>query len=79
MSELRQAICSAFQKYGYNRMGSPTWWFKFDIPYTTEQVRRELKKMEAEGLVVKEPSSRRGQAQWNLRADAPKPESQPCS
>ncbi|WDG79201.1 hypothetical protein PUP68_11755 [Pseudomonas chlororaphis] len=30
--------------------GIPTWWFKFSVPGGTPKIRRELEKMEREGL-----------------------------
>lgn len=42
-----------------------TWWFKFHIPHTNKEVRRELERMEREGIVT---SNRRekNNTRWNL-------------
>lgn len=46
-----------------------TWWFRHHIPFTTKEVRRELFKMEREGLVTAD----RGQSnntRWLLVEEA---------
>jgi len=30
----------------------PTWWFKHEIPYSTYSIRKELERMERDGLVT---------------------------
>ncbi|HET8789954.1 MAG TPA: hypothetical protein VFM75_02000 [Modicisalibacter sp.] len=71
MSRIRKQIMSAFKKHKEDKLGhlyrdSPTWWFKFDCDYETGEIRQELRRMEAEGLVETTDSSRRGQTHWRL-------------
>jgi len=43
-----------------------TWWFRFHIePFTTKQVRRELEKMERDGLVESD-RSQSNNTKWRL-------------
>lgn len=43
-----------------------TWWFRFDVmPHTTKEIRRELGRMEKEGLVISD-RSQRNNTKWSL-------------
>jgi len=45
--------------------GYCTWWFKFEIPRETKEIRRELEKMERDGLVTAD-RSRSNNTLWKL-------------
>lgn len=43
-----------------------TWWFRFDlVPHSTREIRRELERMERDGLVVSD-HSQRNNTKWSL-------------
>tara|TARA_R110000851_G_scaffold33443_4_gene89191 strand:+ start:2052 stop:2270 length:219 start_codon:yes stop_codon:yes gene_type:complete len=57
--ELRGLIISEMKRSreewrnsGVDRSSYCTWWFKFEINLTTTEIRKELMKMEKEGLVT---------------------------
>jgi hypothetical protein len=45
-----------------------TWWFKFSIPKTTAEIRRELEKMERE-KIVKSDREQSNNTKWMLVAE----------
>lgn len=47
-----------------------TWWFKFHIDSDTKTIRRELEKMEREGLVESD-RSQSNNTKWRLAAEEP--------
>lgn len=50
---------------GLTGHGYATWWFKFEMPFKTIEIRKELLKMEREGL-VKADRSQRNNTKWFL-------------
>lgn len=42
-----------------------TWWFKFNLPFSTKVIRRELDRMEKEGLVISD-KSQSNNTKWKL-------------
>lgn len=76
MEELRAAILAEMQRQLNDEKASLpkmiwycTWWFKFAIPHETKVIRRELERMEQEGLVVSD-RSQSNNTRWRLTIDA---------
>lgn len=44
----------------------PTWWFKFNMGYETKEIRRELERMERDGLVTSD-RSQSNNTKWLLK------------
>ena len=64
---LRQRITAYMSGPGGSRGGwFCTWWFRFHIePFTTKQVRRELERMERDGLIESD-HSQSNNTKWKL-------------
>ncbi len=78
-SELRAAIIAEMKRRRdedsetCSRIGWPlfrptycTWWFKFKIPLETKVIRRELARMERDGVVSRSERSTSNNTQWIL-------------
>ena len=72
MSEsLREKIIAYMhQKEQSTRGEFCTWWFKLHIDSDTKAIRRELEKMEREGLVTSD-RSQSNNTRWRLAAEEP--------
>lgn len=66
MNQLREDILDymRYEKGNKNEILC-TWWFKFHIPHATKAIRRELEKMEREGLVTSD-RSQPGNTKWAM-------------
>lgn len=64
---LRQRIIAYMSGPGGSRGGwFCTWWFRFHIePFTTKQIRRELERMERDGLLESD-HSQSNNTKWKL-------------
>ena len=70
MGNLRSAILEYMRRetgnYG-RKCQIPTWWFKFHVDGDTKTIRRELERMEHDGLVESD-HSQSNNTKWSLNA-----------
>ena len=60
VSEINRAKAAHEMPFGYC-----TWWFKLRIPFSTKEVRQELKRMERDGIVTAD-RSQSNNTKWKL-------------
>ncbi|MCY1346667.1 hypothetical protein D9M68_138940 [compost metagenome] len=71
MSELRAKIIAYMRQKERNTRGEfCTWWFKFHVDSDTKTIRRELERMEREGLVTSD-HSQSNNTTWRLTEKEP--------
>ncbi|MNR54740.1 hypothetical protein D3C85_1749750 [compost metagenome] len=77
--KLREAIVSYMERKTAEHLASTsacrpveicTWWLKFHVDSDTKAIRRELEKMEREGLVTSD-RSQSNNTKWRLTAKEP--------
>ena len=80
IAEMKRRKDADFEQYGrlYGEManfgrvwGYCTWWFKFHIDEETRVIRRELERMERDGIVVRTNQSTNNNTMWALAEDSP--------